>query len=331
MDEFGVDAATVSSLVTLYLGAVTIALLASGSLGDRYGQRPVFLIGVVAFALSSLLAAVAPSFAVLAVARVLQAVERGAHLDDLGGAGPGDRPGRPARARPSGSSTCWSRSARPSARSSAGCSSARSAGVPCSCSPCRSRSSRRSLVAVRRPRRRAATRDRTRGPVAATPPGIDVPGLVLLAAVLIALPRGDPRPRRRRARPPRGARGRPAGGPVRPIRAGRPIVRRSTRGCSRAGRSRRPCSASWARPSSCTPRSSSCRCWSSGCRASRPRRRGSSCSGISGLWAVAAPFGGRLSDRVGRRRPVVAGLGLPDRRAGRAVAVRGRSTPARSS
>ena len=30
---------TVSSLVTLYLGAVTIALLASGSLGDRYGQR----------------------------------------------------------------------------------------------------------------------------------------------------------------------------------------------------------------------------------------------------------------------------------------------------
>ena len=46
MDQFGVDAVTVSSLVTLYLGAVTIALLASGSLGDRYGQRPVFLIGV---------------------------------------------------------------------------------------------------------------------------------------------------------------------------------------------------------------------------------------------------------------------------------------------
>jgi len=74
MDEFGVDAATVSSLVTLYLGAVTIALLASGSLGDRYGQRRVFLIGVTAFASSSLLAAVAPSFALLTVARVLQAL-----------------------------------------------------------------------------------------------------------------------------------------------------------------------------------------------------------------------------------------------------------------
>lgn len=74
MDQFGVDAVTVSSLVTLYLGAVTIALLASGSLGDRYGQRPVFLIGVTAFAISSLIAVVAPSFEVLAASRVLQAV-----------------------------------------------------------------------------------------------------------------------------------------------------------------------------------------------------------------------------------------------------------------
>lgn len=74
MDDFGIDAATVSTLVTLYLGAVTIALLASGSLGDRYGQRPVFLVGVVAFALSSLLAGLAPSFAILTLGRVLQAL-----------------------------------------------------------------------------------------------------------------------------------------------------------------------------------------------------------------------------------------------------------------
>ena len=74
MDDFGIDAATVSTLVTLYLGTVTIALLASGSLGDRFGQRRVFLIGVVAFAASSLAAALAPSFAVLTLARVLQAL-----------------------------------------------------------------------------------------------------------------------------------------------------------------------------------------------------------------------------------------------------------------
>jgi len=74
MDEFAIDAATVSTLVTLYLGAVTIALLGSGSLGDRYGHRRVFLIGVIAFALSSLLAAAATSFALLAVARICQAL-----------------------------------------------------------------------------------------------------------------------------------------------------------------------------------------------------------------------------------------------------------------
>src|SRR6187551_1275953 len=74
MDEFAIGPESVSSLVTLYLGAVTVALPASGSLGDRFGQRRVFLVGVVAFALSSLLAAVSPSFELLALARILQAV-----------------------------------------------------------------------------------------------------------------------------------------------------------------------------------------------------------------------------------------------------------------
>lgn len=74
MGEFAIGPETVSSLVTLYLGAVTVALPASGSLGDRFGQRRVFLAAVLAFALSSLLAASAQSFELLAVARVLQAV-----------------------------------------------------------------------------------------------------------------------------------------------------------------------------------------------------------------------------------------------------------------
>jgi len=74
MTEFGVGAATVASLVTLYLGAVAIALPASGSLGDRFGHRRLFLIGVAAFALASAFAATATSFEVLAAARVCQAV-----------------------------------------------------------------------------------------------------------------------------------------------------------------------------------------------------------------------------------------------------------------
>jgi MFS family permease len=74
MGEFAIGPETVSSLVTLYLGAVTVALPASGSLGDRFGQRRVFLVGVLAFAMASLLAAAARSFELLALARVLQAV-----------------------------------------------------------------------------------------------------------------------------------------------------------------------------------------------------------------------------------------------------------------
>ena len=74
MGEFAIGPETVSSLVTLYLGAVTVALPASGSLGDRFGQRRVFLVGVLAFAMASLLAAAAQSFELLALARVLQAV-----------------------------------------------------------------------------------------------------------------------------------------------------------------------------------------------------------------------------------------------------------------
>ena len=73
MDEFHLGAAAVSSLVTLYLGAVAVALPVSGSLGDRFGHRRAFLGGVVLFGLASLLAVGATSFAVLQLARILQA------------------------------------------------------------------------------------------------------------------------------------------------------------------------------------------------------------------------------------------------------------------
>ncbi len=73
MDEFGLGADNVATLVSLYLAAVAIALPVGGTLGDRYGARRTFLVGVIAFGLASLIAAVAGSFLVLQVARVLQA------------------------------------------------------------------------------------------------------------------------------------------------------------------------------------------------------------------------------------------------------------------
>ena len=72
--DFDVGPSTVASLVTLYLGAVAIALPASGSLGDRFGHRRIFLVGVAAFGIASALAATAVTFEVLAASRVLQAV-----------------------------------------------------------------------------------------------------------------------------------------------------------------------------------------------------------------------------------------------------------------
>jgi EmrB/QacA subfamily drug resistance transporter len=73
MDTFGVDAAAVASLVALYLATVAIVLPASGAIGDRIGHRRTFLVGVVGFGAASVMAAFAPTFTFLAIARVLQA------------------------------------------------------------------------------------------------------------------------------------------------------------------------------------------------------------------------------------------------------------------
>jgi EmrB/QacA subfamily drug resistance transporter len=58
--------------VTGYTLALAGLILLGGALGDRYGRRRVFLIGVVWFAIASLLCAAAPSIGLLIAARVLQ-------------------------------------------------------------------------------------------------------------------------------------------------------------------------------------------------------------------------------------------------------------------
>jgi EmrB/QacA subfamily drug resistance transporter len=62
--------------------AITLAalLVVLGRIGDRIGQRPVFLAGVVVFSLASLGCALAPSLWVLVVARVVQAIGAAAQL-----------------------------------------------------------------------------------------------------------------------------------------------------------------------------------------------------------------------------------------------------------
>lgn len=73
MGDFAASPTAAATLVTVYLGAMVVALPAAGALGDRYGHRRIFLGGVAGFAAASLLAALAPGFGILLLARVLQA------------------------------------------------------------------------------------------------------------------------------------------------------------------------------------------------------------------------------------------------------------------
>ncbi len=58
--DFHVGLAALQWVVTAYTMTLAGLLLLAGSLGDKYGRKKVFLIGVVWFAVASLLCAVAP-------------------------------------------------------------------------------------------------------------------------------------------------------------------------------------------------------------------------------------------------------------------------------
>jgi EmrB/QacA subfamily drug resistance transporter len=57
-----------------YLLALAVLLILGGKLGDRYGRKKVFVIGIVGFALTSLGCALSPNIGTLIVFRVLQGV-----------------------------------------------------------------------------------------------------------------------------------------------------------------------------------------------------------------------------------------------------------------
>jgi EmrB/QacA subfamily drug resistance transporter len=73
-DEFDAPLAGLQWVVTGYTVSLAGLILLGGALGDRYGRRRVFLVGVVWFAVASLLCAIAPSIGALIGARVLQGV-----------------------------------------------------------------------------------------------------------------------------------------------------------------------------------------------------------------------------------------------------------------
>ncbi|SEQ68373.1 drug resistance transporter, EmrB/QacA subfamily [Streptomyces sp. yr375] len=72
--DLDADLAALQWTVNAYLLTLAGLILLGGSLGDRYGRRKVFVIGVVWFAAASLLCGIAPNAGVLIAARALQGI-----------------------------------------------------------------------------------------------------------------------------------------------------------------------------------------------------------------------------------------------------------------
>ena len=72
--DLGAQVAGLQWVLTAYLVTLSALMLLGGSLGDRYGRRRVFLVGVAWFTVASLACAVAPTLPALVAARAVQGV-----------------------------------------------------------------------------------------------------------------------------------------------------------------------------------------------------------------------------------------------------------------
>ncbi|MFD9293071.1 MFS transporter [Streptomyces sp. NPDC060030] len=73
-EDFGTDLAGLQWTVNAYMLTLAGLILLGGSLGDRFGRRRIFLLGVVWFAAASLLCGLAADTGMLITARALQGV-----------------------------------------------------------------------------------------------------------------------------------------------------------------------------------------------------------------------------------------------------------------
>jgi len=71
---FGVDFITIQLTLSLYLAAMAVGQLVIGPLSDRFGRRPVLLIGLAIFVLGSLACLTAQNVGLLIFGRVVQAM-----------------------------------------------------------------------------------------------------------------------------------------------------------------------------------------------------------------------------------------------------------------
>ncbi|MGE7602648.1 MFS transporter [Peribacillus sp. NPDC097675] len=74
MDYFQTNVANVSWIVTVYLIIMVVAQPIAGKLGDMYGTRKLFLLGLLLFLGASLVCVFAPNLPVLIIGRAIQAL-----------------------------------------------------------------------------------------------------------------------------------------------------------------------------------------------------------------------------------------------------------------
>jgi EmrB/QacA subfamily drug resistance transporter len=70
--QFGVGIHEVKRVLVAYLATLTVTLLLAGRLADRWGRKPVTVVGVALLTLGAALCALAPTLPVLVACRVLQ-------------------------------------------------------------------------------------------------------------------------------------------------------------------------------------------------------------------------------------------------------------------
>src|SRR5215210_8611458 len=68
----GVDFTTIQLTLSLYLAAMALGQLIIGPLSDRFGRRPVLLIGLTAFVAGSLICFLAQNVSLLIFGRIVQ-------------------------------------------------------------------------------------------------------------------------------------------------------------------------------------------------------------------------------------------------------------------
>jgi EmrB/QacA subfamily drug resistance transporter len=73
-EEFGASVSGLQWILDGYLLTLAALILVAGSLGDRYGRRRIFLLGVAWFGVSSVLCGVALNTEMLVAARILQGI-----------------------------------------------------------------------------------------------------------------------------------------------------------------------------------------------------------------------------------------------------------------